>query len=393
VSQYNGDGDQVAELLQRAGELRQLMAEQNDLLAARRTPSKAHLIGSPSEPRDDPNNFFALIARASSARIAGPVAQQEAKAALEDLGVPWRSMPAESKATVGDSDGAGGYLIPNPVVAAINLQATPKRGVVDLFTNVPGVRGSAVDIPWEQVVESRAVIAASGATKENANFLVNNYTATLYTLARIFDVGNQLLRQSDGAAEFLVRSKLARAFALGEDFYALSGTGSSQPYGLLTAIGTSGTYVTTFSSPADTTVAGSVAAAAATALGDLENRGAEGDGIVMNTVDYWRMRRQGSDTAGFWVDPTATDGGRALTLFGLPVRHTPNIASDTLVVGEFKAVQFFKGQGYRVDVSSEAADRWDKNLTGFRGEEEIAMDARPAVYAGKFQRIVNAVGA
>jgi hypothetical protein len=36
---------------------------------------------------------------------------------------------------------------------------------------------------------------------------------------------------------------------------------------------------------------------------------------------------------------------------------------------------------------------WDKNLTGFRGEEELAADLRPAVYAGKFQRITNAVGA
>jgi hypothetical protein len=44
-------------------------------------------------------------------------------------------------------------------------------------------------------------------------------------------------------------------------------------------------------------------------------------------------------------------------------------------------------------VSSEAGDRWDKNLTGFRGEEEIAFDARHAVYAGRFQRITNAVGA
>jgi hypothetical protein len=30
---------------------------------------------------------------------------------------------------------------------------------------------------------------------------------------------------------------------------------------------------------------------------------------------------------------------------------------------------------------------------GFRGEEEIAFDARPALYAGKFQRITDAVGA
>jgi hypothetical protein len=30
---------------------------------------------------------------------------------------------------------------------------------------------------------------------------------------------------------------------------------------------------------------------------------------------------------------------------------------------------------------------------GFHGDEKVAFDARPAVYAGKFQRITNAVGA
>ena len=63
--------------------------------------------------------------------------------------------------------------------------------------------------------------------------------------------------------------------------------------------------------------------------------------------------------------------------------------TDNLVVGEYSAAMFFRGQGYRVDVSDQAGDRWDKNLTGFRGEEEIAFDARPAVYTGHFQRIVN----
>ena len=64
--------------------------------------------------------------------------------------------------------------------------------------------------------------------------------------------------------------------------------------------------------------------------------------------------------------------------------------TDSLVVGEFSNSTFFRGQGYRVDTSSEAGTRWDQNLTGFRGEEEIAFDARPAVYSGKFQRITDA---
>jgi hypothetical protein len=44
-----------------------------------------------------------------------------------------------------------------------------------------------------------------------------------------------------------------------------------------------------------------------------------------------------------------------------------------------------------VDVSDVAGTRFDTNLTGYRAEEEIAFDARPSVYTGKFQRIVNAV--
>jgi hypothetical protein len=42
-------------------------------------------------------------------------------------------------------------------------------------------------------------------------------------------------------------------------------------------------------------------------------------------------------------------------------------------------------------VSSEAGDRWDKNLTGFRAEEEIAFNADPYVLSGKSQRITGLI--
>jgi HK97 family phage major capsid protein len=165
-------------------------------------PVGSYLAGSEGEP------FFATVARANSAKLAGGYeASIEAKAALEAMGSIWADPDAESKATVGDTDAACGYLVPNAVVADISLQATPRRSVTDLFHKISGVRGAAVDVPFEQETVSRAVIALPGATKENSNFIVNNYTATLYTLARIFDVGNQSLRQSQGAAEQLVRSK------------------------------------------------------------------------------------------------------------------------------------------------------------------------------------------
>ena len=368
-------------------------------LADTRTASKANIVGGSPQAPVHTESFFSTLAFARSSRLSGSVkAQMEAEEALEsEFGSLWAPVNPYSKATVGDSDAAGGYLVPNNVVADINLQASPGRSVVDLFTVIDGVNGSAVDIPWEQSADSRAVIAAPGATKENSNFIVNNYTATLYTLARIFDVGNQLLRHSQGAAERLVRSKLARAFALGEDYYAIQGSGSSEPMGLLTAIGTSGTYVTTFSSPSYSTVAGNWASAAAAMAAAIAQRGAEPNGMVMNSSDYWLALASGADAAGFYVDPNggglsfsgASAGQTGVGPWGIRLRHSPNMPSDSAVVGDFAAAQFYRGQGYRVDVSSEAGDRWDKNLTGFRGEEEIAFDARPFVYTGYFQRVTN----
>ncbi len=359
-----------------------------------RTPSKADLIMSMrGQPKAD-DNFFAALAQA---RSRDTETQAVGKARLDDMGSAFADVPEASKATVGGTDAAGGFLVPNNVVGDINIQAQPMRSVVDLFTVIDGVRGSAVDIPWEDSGDARAVIAAAGATKENSNFITGNYTATLYTLARIFDVGNQLLRQSEGAAEKLVRSKLARAFALGEDFYALQGSGSSEPYGLLTAIGTAGTYVTSHT-PSSTTIVGNWAGAVAKMAGAIAQRGAVPDGLVMNSGDYWTGLSYGDPAGpGFFVDPqgggfgfNATAAGiTAAGPWGIRLRHSPNMPTDSAVVGEYSAAVFFRGQGYRVDVSSEAGDRWDKNLTGFRGEEEIAFDARPAVYTGRFQRVTN----
>jgi len=414
IEASRADGEKVAELetnwtalkdqineLQRAENARQadakastLMTQMEEFLANQRTPSKALLIGGGRSGVQADTNFFAALAQA---RSRDAEMQAIGKARLEDMGSSWQGVHPDSKATVGDSDAAGGYLVPNNVVADIELQAQPGRTVVNLFTVVNGVRGSGVDLPWEDTADTRAVIAAPGAPKENSNFLVGNYTATLYTLARIFDVGNQLLRRSEGAAERLVRSKLARAFALGEDYYAIQGSGSSEPMGLLTAIGTGGPYVTSHT-PSSTTIVGNFASAIAKAAGAVATRVAQPDGVVMNSGDYWTSLTYGDPAGpGFFVSPSggafafnAQDVGTVgAGPWGVRLAHTPNMPSDSLVVGEFRAAQFYRGEGYRVDVSTEAGDRWDKNLTGFRGEEEIAFDARPYVYTGYFQRITN----
>lgn len=357
----------------------------NDNLVAARTPSKAHLIGNGYDPRATSTKaggeWITAIVNASSrdAELQGI-----GKAALAEMGVYRRD--AEGKATLGTSDATGGYIVPNNQVAQLVEVATAANPLRRILNTVSGVRGDAVDIPFIGAPE-RAAVVARGDTKPNHNAALGNYTATLYTLARIYDVANQLLRHSAGAAEQMVRSQLTRSIALGEMHYILNGSGSSEPKGLLTSLAAAPAGMTTSHTASDSTVAGSIRAAVAKGVEALADRNYDATAILLNSGDAAHAYVQGSDTGGFWVD--SATGARSL--LGLPVVTTTAIAGGTAIVGDFTAATLFVGDQFRIDVSNEAGDRWDKNLTGFRGEEELAFNADPPVLAGAFQRITTIV--
>ena len=76
----------------------------------------------------------------------------------------------------------------------------------------------------------------------------------------------------------------------------------------------------------------------------------------------------------------------------MPVISDAQMAEDRLVVGQFRALKVYVRHG--------RADRLEQRgrelagiptETGFRGELEFALDARPAVYAGAFQQITDLV--
>lgn len=374
-------------------------AEFEELKKSIRTPSKAGIIGfrdggsvsGESDPAD-----IALWSIWAAKTTQAPQFNAVGKANLQSLGMTWADVPAESKATLGDTTGAGGYLVPNNVVTDFIEVSKVETVVRNLFNIVDAGFVAGIDIPTEGLAPTRAVVQPYGQTKENLDLTTARYTATMYTIARIYDVGNQLLRNSRGGAERLVRSSLARGFALGESYYVLRGSGTLEPKGLLTSIGTSGTFVTSHTA-VGTTLAGSSAVAIAKAAKDLANRSRQPDGAIVNAGDFWTMLSQGTDTAGFWFSPTGGPGainaaaGLSFRVWGIPVYGDTNMPTDSLVVGEFKSANVYTGQGYRVDVSDQAGTRWDKNETGFRGEEELGFNADPYVTAGLFQRVIDFV--
>lgn len=388
-----------------------MLAEMRSIAAEVRHPSKASLIGLGSDPNASPRaDLGNLLQNIWSLKASpDPAVKSEALANIKAMGSGYSYAPSDSqgviatnadgtaKATLSTTTGVGaGYLIPNALVTSVIEQATAKNPYRSLMNVINNVRTVSINVPTEGLAPARMAVIAEGQTKTNISFVLTNYTVTLYTLAAIFDVSNQLLRHSAGAAEQLVRSKLGRAWALGEAYYILQGSGSSEPKGILTSLGTSQTqFVDTpaFTAVA-TTLAGSSAAAIAGAASSLAKRSRTPDGAVVNAGDFYVMLAQGTDTAGFWFAPDAGPTGIDLTrgglsIFGIPTYPDANMPSDSLVVGEWKSAELYIGDDFRIDTSTEAGTRWDLNLTGFRGEEEIGFNGDPYVASGLFQRVTN----
>lgn len=205
------------------------------------------------------------------------------------------------------------------------------------------------------------------------------------------DVGNQLLRQSGGAAERLARRRLGKAVAKAEAAYVLTGTGTNQPRGIFTAIGDYGGTAYTSTLNTETRVA-----ALARGLSALESRGEKADAIVMSPTDYWEMATEtlGTSGAGGWAFDAATGPGGApvLSAWGVPVHRNPfgpTSKVGTALIANWSDMDLYFGAEFRIDVSSEAGNRFDMNVTGFRAEEEMAFDARPFVFTGKVQQVVG----
>lgn len=372
------------------------VAEIKAQLAGMRMPSKAGAISSGRARTGYEAGAF-LGALLDYSPMRDPESRMAAKAVLEGIS---RREEMTGKATLGDSDAAGGWILPNAIVDTIIKPGQVMNIYRDLMTVVEGVTTNQVDLPYRAAAPNRAVIAAFGALKENVDLTYSGYTASMYTLARIHDVGNQFLTKSRGAAEQDVMQELASAFAQGESYYIREGSGSSQPYGYTAAL-TNGpaAYRSSFS-PSATTLAGSISAAIATAAGALAGRGSTPTAAVLSAAAYWTMLSQGTDNAGFFfapsTGPTTIRPGTLVTPFGIPVypdaaadREGTGAVTDNLVIANWKAFKVFFGQSYRVDTSSVAGTRWDYNVTGFRGEEEMGFDARPVVYSGHAQLITD----
>jgi HK97 family phage major capsid protein len=298
------------------------------------------------------------------------------------------------KAVLGTSAATGGALVPGNFVSTLVEQVALVNPYRDLFNVVTGVQGAGVNIPYDNTAITAALLqGAYGSNKDVRDFGFASATATLYTIAQIADIGNQLLRQSNGAAEQSARRRLASSIGLKEAQLINNGSGSSEPLGFfpaLAAFGQVAAFITTLSSEPRVAAIGRGIAA-------MEARGIPSTNlaVIMSPTDYWEAATEGLGTsyAGGWaIDPAA--GASASPpperVWGVPVRRDatwPAAQVGTALIVDRTEVEMFTGDEFRIDVSSEAGSRFDQNITGFRAEEEFGFNAEPYVRTGKVQRV------
>jgi HK97 family phage major capsid protein len=301
------------------------------------------------------------------------------------------------KAVLGTSSATGTAIIPNNFVSQLVTQLAAANIYRELFNVVSDVQGAAVDIPYETTALTEALLqGAYGSNKDVRDFSFGRATATLYTIAQIADIGNQLLRQSNGAAEAAARRRLAKSLGIREATFITNGSGSNQPLGFfpaLAAYGDVAAFKTTLSSE-------SRAAAIGRGISAMESRGILADRenlcVVMHPTDFWELATEtlGSSGSGGWViDPATGASGSppTTTVWGVPIRRDPwwpAAKVGTALIIERSEVDIYTGDEYRIDVS-DAGNRFDQNVTGFRAEEEFGFNAEPYVRTGRVQQVLG----
>lgn len=352
-----------------------------------------------------PGEFLTAVAfvssRDSEQQMAGKAVLREMSALRSD--VPERSqsyglVDGEGKATLGATNATGGYVLPNNLVDTVVKPSTMKALYQNLVTVRNGVNVRGVDQPFRTGAPARAQFQDWGATKENVNEAYGSYTANLGTIARIYDIGKQYLRFSAGSAEQDVLDELGKAMILGENYYMIAGAGtgsvgSGDPTtGVYTALNARPGFKAAFAAASTTTVAGSFASACATLAQNLAANNREATAIVVDHTTYFSAVRQGADAAGFWVNPAGGPTGFNITPSGqlrfwqIPIFYDTNLgtnATTKIAIGaQWDVFKLFRGMEFRVDSSDQAGTRWDTNLVGYRGEEEIGFHAGTGVEVG-----------
>jgi HK97 family phage major capsid protein len=234
---------------------------------------------------------------------------------------------------------------------------------------IVGISTGAMEYPRQTTRTNAADVVPEGELKPESALGWTMETVTPKVIAHWVPASRQILDDSRQLRD-TIDNELLYGLAYAEE-QILNGDGTGENLDGLVA------NATAYSAPFDPD--GTETMLDIVALAILQNALAEepADGIIVHPSDWIRMRLL-KDADGKYLlgDPAAQVTPQ---LFGLPVVATQAMAIDKFLVGNFRrAATLYDRWTPRVEVSTEHADFFTRNLVAILAEERIALAPKNA---------------
>ncbi|MDO9442425.1 MAG: phage major capsid protein, partial [Beijerinckiaceae bacterium] len=274
------------------------------------------------------------------------------------------------KATITTGSTSGGPVAGQAYHDDIVGLPTRTLHVRDLLPKVQ-ISTGAVEYPKQTTRTNNAAPAAETTAKAESAYGWTMQTVVPRVIAHWVPASRQILEDAPQLRD-IIDTELRYGLQLREDAQLLAGDGTGENLsGLIT-------NATAYSAPFDP--AGTETMIDQIALAMLQTTLADytPTGIVMHPSDWIRIRLLKDGDGKYLLG----DPGAAVppVLFGLPVVPTTSMTIDKFLVGDFqRAATLYDRWSPRVEVSTEHADFFIKNMVAILAEERLALAVKQAL--------------
>lgn len=268
------------------------------------------------------------------------------------------------KSTITAAVGSGGDL----VVPTRDIATTlPKRRftVRNLLTTL-NVSTGTVEYPRQTSRPSAAAMVAEGALKPESAMALTLASVPMRVIAHWIPASRQIL---DDAPQLMgmIDSELLYGLMLKEESQLLYGDGTGENLTGLVPAATA--YAAPITIPSPTLIDQIGLSILQQSLTDFP-----ADGVVIHPSDWWKMRLL-KDTQGHYILGDPGSAGSPV-LFGLPVVATQAMTATKFLTGGFSLQTLYDRWQARVEVSTEHADFFTRNLVAILAEERIGLGVK-----------------
>ena len=259
--------------------------------------------------------------------------------------------------------GGVGVAISPDRLAGVQGPALRQFVVRDLI--MPGRTASnAIEYVQESGFTNSAAPVAEGTAKPQSDLSFELKTTTVKTIAHWFRASKQVLADVPLLQSY-INGRAIYGLKYVEEAQLLSGDGTGQ--NILGLIPQATAFDDARRVTGDTKIDTLRHAILQVRLAEYR-----ATGIVLNPVDWEGIELQ-KDSTGQYIWVNVQDGGQQ-RMWKLPVVDTTAIAEGEFLVGAFDlAAQVFDREDAAVEVSTEDADNFTKNMVTIRAEERLAM--------------------